>query len=187
MRLTRKRSIIALGTAVVVALAVAIPTVIASSKAGGPVSISSGSAGGGPSPAVTTLGSCSNTKTAYASDNSVAQFITSTAFVQVTGMSVNFTTAGSCAEITFSSASAAAPGDLMYVHALVDGTECLPGQVQFAAENAGISYLDAHSYTFVCAFTHSTFHPHHTATVEMRSTFGVTVASLTPTMIVRYG
>jgi hypothetical protein len=186
MRLTKKRGVIALLGAVAVAAAVAIPTVLASSSAsGGPVSTATRPVVG---PATTTTGSCGHSRTAIATDDYGLQSTASTSFVPVTGMSVDFTTAGHCAEITFSNEAAVNPDsdDLMYVRVVVDGTVCLPGDVQWMSDHPDLNYLVATSYTFVCQFGNGN-HGHHNASVQYMSYAGSGAYSVRPTMVVRYG
>ncbi len=139
MRLTKKRGVIALLGAVAVAAAVAIPTVLASSSASRePVSTATRPVVG---PATTTTGSCGHSRTAIATDDYGLQSTASTSFVPVTGMSVDFTTASHCAEITFSYEAAVNPDsdDLMYVRVVVDGTVCLPGDVQWMSDHPDLN------------------------------------------------
>jgi hypothetical protein len=189
MKVTKKRGVIALVSAIVVGLAVAIPMVgagvLASSGNGTP-----GAAAAAPSPQAIFTGSCNITRNSWASnDVTSAATTTSQTFVNVTGMSVAFLPHADCAEITFSAYSFAAESDaLMFVRARINDVDCLPGEVQFSGdddEDADGDWARSHSFTFVCRGFHPGLHA-STALVQFRSFFGQLVFLHKPTMVVRY-
>lgn len=190
MRLTRKRGALAIIGAVTIAAAIAIPTVVAGQTAAGPGGATS--VAGGPKVAATGTVSCNITKMTGAWNDAVGSITTSsTSYIPVPGMTVDFATPSTCAEITFSSWVYAINNEIMDIRVSINGTPCLSGQagyhdsgIQFATNYTG-TYGDARGYTFICAGWHPAHH--NIATVEYRSFFGGSVSMHQPNMVVRYG
>jgi hypothetical protein len=127
------------------------------------------------------------TKKGLEADNATPTGTTSTTFVDVPGMTVTFNAkAAGCALVSFTAYSFASGGELMNVHAVSNGAECLPGEYQFSGdddEDADGQWARSHGANFTCKVALGA----NTIKMQFRSFFGGSVTLHKKAMLVWRG
>jgi hypothetical protein len=110
-----------------------IPASIGQQKAAAPASVSS----------------CPTKKGLEADGPDTGLSTTSTTYVDIPGMAVTYNSRGAgCALVSFTAFSFATGTDLIFVHAVSNGAECLPGEYQFSG--ADTTWAVSHGTNFTC-------------------------------------
>ena len=132
--------------------------------------------------AVSIKGGCKKiSKIDFATGEDIGHTTTSTTFVDVPGMSVDFTIGGqvrSCLKIEYSAVAFAPDDELMFVRALLDGAVAgSPSEVQLSGdddEDVNGHWARSHAFNFAFA---NVAPGAHTIEIQWRSEFGGTVAT----------
>ena len=132
------------------------------------------------SPLAATTGSCSAPRIVYATSD-ISTSTTSTAFVNVPNMAVNFTIPGTtrtCLKVAYSATVWTGIDQLIYVRAVLDGgIVAEPSNVQFEGdsdEEGDGKWARAHAFNF---FFKNVTPGAHTVSIQWRSFFGGTVVT----------